>query len=110
MPRLRTASLWERPRWRWYKCSTAEGEDRFGGEEIEASLSPVAEPAGQIVEAQEIGDVVLTALGAVGHGSGSALPFEDRVWHASQWRSSKCVWWRVFNTQAEALEAAELRQ
>jgi hypothetical protein len=69
--------------------STAEGEARIGGEEIEASLSPVAEPVGQIVEAQEIGDVVLTALRAVGHGSGSALPFEDRVWHASQWRSSK---------------------
>jgi hypothetical protein len=33
----------------------------IGGEEIEASLSPVAEPAGQIVEAQEIGDAVLTA-------------------------------------------------
>jgi ketosteroid isomerase-like protein len=64
----------------------------------------------EIVEAQEIGDVVLAALRAVGHGAGSVLPFEDRVWHASQWRSGKCVWWRVFNTQAEALEAAELRQ
>jgi hypothetical protein len=44
--------------------STAEGEDRIGGEEIAATLSPVAEPAGQIVEAQEIGDVVPTAVAA----------------------------------------------
>jgi ketosteroid isomerase-like protein len=63
----------------------------------------------EIVEAQEIGDVVLAALRAVGHGAGSALPFEDQIWHASQWRRRKCVWWRVFDTQAEALKAAVLR-
>jgi hypothetical protein len=44
----------------------------IGGEEIESSPSPVAEPAGQIVETQEIGDAVLTVARTVGHGSGSA--------------------------------------
>jgi hypothetical protein len=40
----------------------------------------------EIVEAEEIGDVVLTALLAVAHSAGSVLSFADRVWHASEWR------------------------
>jgi len=62
----------------------------------------------EIVDVSDLGDVIVAALRAVGHGAASALPFEDVVWNVSRWRNGKCVWWRVLNTRDEALEAAGL--
>jgi hypothetical protein len=59
----------------------------------------------EIVETRDLGDVVLATLRAVGHGAGSAVPFEDQVWNASRWHGGRCVWWQVFNSREEALEA-----
>jgi ketosteroid isomerase-like protein len=63
----------------------------------------------EVVEVRDLGDVTLASLRAVGHGAGSDLPFEDLLWHAGRWRRGKCVWWRAFETEAEALEAVGLR-
>jgi ketosteroid isomerase-like protein len=63
----------------------------------------------EVVEARDLGDVVLATVRALGHGAGSELPFEDNVWHASRWRDGKCVWWQVFYTETDALEAAGLQ-
>lgn len=60
----------------------------------------------EISEVRDLGDLIIAALRAVGHGAGSDLPFEDAIWLASRWRGGKCVWWRTFYTQDEALEAA----
>jgi hypothetical protein len=38
------------------------------------------------------------------------VPFEDLLWHAGRWRRGKCVLWRAFATEAEALEALGLRE
>jgi ketosteroid isomerase-like protein len=64
----------------------------------------------EVVDVRDLGDVTLASLRALGHGAGSDVPFEDLLWHASQWRRGKCVWWRAFETEAEALEAAGLRE
>jgi ketosteroid isomerase-like protein len=64
----------------------------------------------EVVETRDLGDLVLASLRARGHGAGSDLPFEDLVWHMSRWRNGKVVWWKVFATEAEALEAAGLRE
>jgi ketosteroid isomerase-like protein len=64
----------------------------------------------EVVETRGRGDVVLTTLRAVGHGAGSELPVEDNIFHASRWRNRKCVWWQVFRTKAEAVEAAGLSE
>jgi ketosteroid isomerase-like protein len=64
----------------------------------------------EVVDVRDLGDVTLASLRALGHGAGSDVPFEDRLWHASQWRRGQCVWWRAFETEAEALEAAGLRE
>jgi ketosteroid isomerase-like protein len=64
----------------------------------------------EVDEVRDRGDFVFAALRAQGHGAGSQLPFEDTLWHASRWRRGKCIWWRVFPTWAEALEAAGLRE
>jgi ketosteroid isomerase-like protein len=63
-----------------------------------------------VVEVRDRGDVTLAALRALGHGGGSEVPFEDRVWLGSRWRRGKCVWWRVFYSLDEALEAAGLSE
>jgi ketosteroid isomerase-like protein len=64
----------------------------------------------EVIGMRDLGDVTIATLSAVGHGAGSDLPFEDNVWLASRWRRGKCVWWQVFRAEAEALEAAELRE
>jgi hypothetical protein len=59
----------------------------------------------EVVDARDLGDVTLASLRAVGHGAGSAVPFEDLLWHTGRWRRGKCVWWAAFPTEADALEA-----
>jgi ketosteroid isomerase-like protein len=64
----------------------------------------------EVVDVRDHGDVIIGALRAVGHGAGSDVPLEDTIWNASRWRRGKCVWWRVFNTANEAVEAAGLSE
>ena len=63
-----------------------------------------------VVEIREQDDVVLATFRAVGHGAGSELPVEDNIFQVTRWRDGKCVWWQVFRTKAEALEAAGLSE
>jgi ketosteroid isomerase-like protein len=61
------------------------------------------------VEAEElraIADVTLGHLHARSHSAHSDGVFEDRFWHLCEWRRGKCVSWRNFTTEREALEAA----
>jgi ketosteroid isomerase-like protein len=62
----------------------------------------------EVVDVRDLGDVTLASLRALGHGAGSNVPFEDLLWHGSRWRRGKCIWWRAFATEAEALEAVGL--
>ena len=64
----------------------------------------------EIVETQDLGDVTLTALRARGHGAGSDVPFRDTAWQLGRWRNGKCVFWQVFNSRQEALQAAGLSE
>jgi ketosteroid isomerase-like protein len=64
----------------------------------------------EVVDVRDLRDVTLASLRALGHGAGSNVPFEDLLWHASRWRRGKCVWWRAFEAEAEALEAVGLRE
>ena len=64
----------------------------------------------EAAEMSDFGEVTVAAIRALGHGAGSAVPFEDRSWLACRWQDGKCVWWQVFNTWAEALEAVELSE
>jgi hypothetical protein len=61
----------------------------------------------KVVDVRDLGDVTLASLRALGHGAGSNVPFEDTLWQAGRWRRGKCVWWRAFETEADALEAVE---
>ena len=64
----------------------------------------------EVVDMRDLGDVTLASLRALGHGAGSDVPFEDLLWHASRWRRGKCISWRAFETEGEALEVVGLRE
>jgi ketosteroid isomerase-like protein len=57
-------------------------------------------------EALDLGDLTVAAIRLRGRGAGSETPSDQTVWHVSRWQREKCVWWAIFDTQNEALEAA----
>ena len=64
----------------------------------------------EIVEVRDLGDVTLTRTRARGHVGVGQVPHEETVWSVARWHDKKAVWWAVFPTKAEALEAAGLRE
>ena len=42
------------------------------------------------------------------HGIASGAAIEQTLWQYAEWRQQKCVRWRTFLSEAEALEAAGL--
>jgi ketosteroid isomerase-like protein len=64
----------------------------------------------EVEEVRDLGDVTVAHLRARGHGDASATPVVETVWQLVRWRDGKCVWWRNFSTEAEALEAAGLSE
>jgi hypothetical protein len=63
----------------------------------------------EIVEVRELGDVTVAALRIRGHGASSDAPFDAATWQIVGWRG-KCIWWRMFDSQDEALEAVGLSE
>jgi ketosteroid isomerase-like protein len=64
----------------------------------------------QVVEVRDFGDLLVAAVHTRGHGADSDTPLDETVCHVARWRHGKCVWWRSFNTRAEALEAVGLSE
>jgi ketosteroid isomerase-like protein len=64
----------------------------------------------EVEEVRDLGDVTLARLRAHAHGADSAAPLEETVWHAVRWQAGKYIWWRTFQREAEALEAAGLSE
>jgi ketosteroid isomerase-like protein len=62
----------------------------------------------EVERVRDLGDVTVAQLCGRGHGAASATPLVETFWQATRWREGKCVWWRNFSTEAEALEAAGL--
>ena len=63
----------------------------------------------QIVDSRAIGRCVVSRVRAEGRGTGSGISYDRDIWHAAELRDGR-LWWSVFfRTEAEAVEAAELR-
>jgi hypothetical protein len=56
-----------------------------------------------------LGDVTVADVRLRGHGGESDARVEQEQWHVARWRHEKIIWWHVFLSEAEALEAAEQR-
>jgi ketosteroid isomerase-like protein len=65
---------------------------------------------GEIEELRDLGDVTVARVLLSGQGMGSAAPTENDAWLVTEWRDGKAIWWRVCRSEAEALEAAGLRE
>ena len=64
----------------------------------------------KVVEVRDIGDSTVAALRLRGRGAESDTPVDVAVWHVGRWRHGRCIQWRVYTNQSEALEAVALSQ
>ncbi len=60
----------------------------------------------EIVWVRDAGDRTVAELRNSAHGEGSAAPLAELVWQVSEWRDRRVVWWEMFESEQEALEAA----
>jgi hypothetical protein len=64
----------------------------------------------EIYEVRDLGDRTFVRGRIRGQGAGSGAPIERTMWLAIEWRDQKGVWWCAFGSEAEALEAAGLKE
>ena len=64
----------------------------------------------KIEEIQDLGATTITRVQLHGQGIGSDAPTEQTQWIVSEWRDKKAIRWLSFGTEAEAVEAAGLRE
>jgi ketosteroid isomerase-like protein len=92
-----------------------EGERTFRGHDgvrrwWEEWLALFPDFAGEVEEVRDRGDVTVARVRLRGHGVASGAGMEQTIWQFAEWRQGKCVRYRTFETEAEALEAAGLRE
>jgi ketosteroid isomerase-like protein len=60
----------------------------------------------EVVEIRDLGaDLVLAAVRERGRDARSGVRFEQTVWVPSRWLHGECVWWGVFLSEHDALQA-----
>jgi ketosteroid isomerase-like protein len=64
----------------------------------------------EVYEVRDLGDRIFVHGCLRGQGAGSGAPIERTMWLVTEWRDRKTVWWCSFESEAEALEAAEERR
>ena len=64
----------------------------------------------EVVEVRDLGDLTVATLGFRAHGAGSDIPLDQTMWQVVRWERGKYVWWRSFDTRAEALKAVGLSE
>jgi ketosteroid isomerase-like protein len=64
----------------------------------------------EVVEVRDLGQTTVTKIEVGGHAADSGIRVRQPSWHVWQWRRKKAVWFGVFATEAEALEAVGLRE
>jgi ketosteroid isomerase-like protein len=76
----------------------------------ETLLSVYPNFTSEIEEVRDLGDVTVARQRFRGQGIQSDAPIEQMQWFVTQWRNGKAIWWRTFQSEAEALEAAGRRE
>jgi ketosteroid isomerase-like protein len=61
-------------------------------------------------EIRDLGERNLVRGRLYAHGAGSGAPIERTLWQTVEWRDKKTFWWQAFESEAEALAAAGLRE
>jgi len=63
-----------------------------------------------LVEVRDLDDRVLIHASATGKGAASGVGIQTDLWQLVEVRNGRVVWYAAFRTEAEALEAAGLRE
>jgi ketosteroid isomerase-like protein len=63
-----------------------------------------------IATVRDVGDLTVIGGRMRGRAAGSDTPLDEALWTAGEWRDGRCVWWGTYDTEAQALQAARLRQ
>jgi ketosteroid isomerase-like protein len=66
--------------------------------------------AAEIEEIRDLGDRTIARVRVHAHGVGSDMPMGTTMWHVAEYRPGKTIGWRFVNSEAQALEAAGLRE
>jgi hypothetical protein len=65
----------------------------------------------EIVEIRDLGaELVLAAVREIGYDVRSGGRFEQTIWVPSSWQQGECVWWGIYLSEQDALEALSLRE
>jgi ketosteroid isomerase-like protein len=97
-----------------YEVSVQGGDPYRGHDGVrswwEDSFAVLTDVRADVYEVRDLGNMTLVRGDLRGQGAGSGAAFERAMWLVAQWRAKKIVWWRAFGSEAEALEAAGLRE
>ena len=64
----------------------------------------------EVEEVRDLGDVTVARVRMSGPGIASEVATAQTSWVVNEWRGGNAIWMRVFQGEAEALEAAGLRE
>ena len=92
-----------------------EGGGPYGGHTgirswWESMLGIAPDFSTEVEGVRDLGDMTVARAHIRGHGIGSGASMEQTLWQVAEWRQKKCVRWRTFASEAEALEAAGLSE
>jgi ketosteroid isomerase-like protein len=72
----------------------------------EESFAALPDLSSHLDEVRDLGHITVARGRLQGQGAASGARFERTLWMVVAWRNSKTVWWRAFESEAEALDAA----
>jgi hypothetical protein len=72
-------------------------------------LDALPDYTAEVEELEGVGAVTIGRIRGRAHGAGSSAPVVETWWQLIRWRDGKCIWWRNFATEAEAVEAIRVQ-
>ncbi len=92
----------------------AEGQVFQGREGVRAFFRQQDEAfdriSAEIEEILDCGDFVIISMVFRARGRESGVPVEQHSWQAARVRAHRIMWWKLFRTRADALEATGQRE
>jgi hypothetical protein len=77
---------------------------------VENYLQVAPEFNPEVEGVRALGDVTVARVHYRGHGLESDAPIDQTIWQVAEWQDRKCLRFRTFLSEAEALEAAGLSE
>jgi ketosteroid isomerase-like protein len=71
-------------------------------------LDSLPDYATEVEELDDLGDMTLGRIRGTARGAASSTPVVETWWQLIRWSDGKCIWWRNFATEADALRTMGL--